>query len=56
MKNWKTSLSGILAAAGLSMQASDNATVKLIGWVVAAIGTALLGVSGKDHNQTGTGK
>lgn len=53
MKNWKTTLSGILTASGLSMQASSDKTVQLIGWIVAAIGAVLLGAVSKDHNVTG---
>lgn len=53
MKNWKTTLSGILTASGLSMQASSDKTVQLIGWIVAAIGAAFLGAVSKDHNVTG---
>ena len=52
-KNWKTSLGGILAAAGTAMQASENSTVKLIGALIGGIGLILLGFVAKDHNVTG---
>lgn len=46
--NWRTTIGGVLSALGISMQASDNATVKLIGTITAAIGTFLLGAAAKD--------
>lgn len=56
MKNWKTTLGGILAAAGASMQASEDHNIKLVGAIVGAIGLAFMGFNGKDHNVSGTGK
>lgn len=53
MKSWKTTVGGLMTAAGLSMQASPDKTVQVIGWVVAAIGSAVVGVSAKDSNVTG---
>lgn len=53
MKNWKTTLGGILAAAGTAMQSSDDSTVKIIGQIAGVIGLILLGSSAKDHNVTG---
>lgn len=53
MKNWKTTLGGILSAAGVSMQASNDNTVKIIGGVIAAVGLLLLGGGAKDRNVTG---
>ena len=53
MKSWKTTIGGILAAAGTAMQASDNATVKLIGQIAGVIGLVLLGGAAKDSNVTG---
>lgn len=53
MKNWKTTLGGILAAAGVSMQASNDSTIKIIGGVVAALGLLFMGGSAKDKNVTG---
>lgn len=46
MKNWKTTLGGILTAIGL---ANQN---KSWGNVVAAIGALLAGVSARDHDTT----
>jgi hypothetical protein len=56
MKNWKTTVGGIVAAAGLAMQASDNPTVKGIGWIIAAVGSIFFGASAKDNNVTGGSK
>ena len=41
MKNWKTTLCGLAAAAGLAMQASPNPTVALIGKFLAATGAII---------------
>jgi hypothetical protein len=35
------------------MQASDNATVKLIGLILAGLGAIIIGGSAKDNNVTG---
>lgn len=53
MKNWKTTLGGVLTASGIAMQASDNGTTKIIGVVTGIIGSLLLGGSAKDSNVTG---
>jgi hypothetical protein len=53
MKNWKTTIGGLVAAAGLSMQASDDQKVKMIGYVLAGIGTLFFGINAKDNNVTG---
>lgn len=53
MKSWKTTIGGIVTAAGVSMQASDNATVKLIGLILAGLGAIIIGGSAKDSNVTG---
>lgn len=53
MKNWKTTLGGILAASGTAMQASEDAQTKLIGVVIGAIGALIMGLGGKDNNVTG---
>jgi poly(3-hydroxyalkanoate) synthetase len=53
MKNWKTTIGGILAATGTAMQASDNQTVKVLGYVLGGIGLLLLGGAAKDKNVTG---
>ena len=50
MKDWKTSLGGIVAAIGLACQSSSDERVKLIGWIVASVGTAFFGIAAKDSN------
>ena len=52
-KNWKTALGGVLTAVGLSMQASNNGTTKIIGIVLAAGGSLFTGAMAKDKNVTG---
>jgi hypothetical protein len=52
-KNWKTTIGGIVIAAGLAMQASQDHTVNIIGIVIGAIGSVLFGASAKDNNVTG---
>lgn len=49
MKSWKTTIGGFLAATGLAMQASDNAQVKLAGYIIAAIGTLIVGTAAQDN-------
>lgn len=61
MRNWKTTLSGILLAAGLFLNSEyspqkDSVWVKRIGNLLAIVGAGLVGVSAKDFNVTGTGK
>lgn len=53
MKSWKTTLGGLLAASGIALQTSDNATIKTIGVVLGVVGTLLLGGGAKDNNVTG---
>lgn len=53
MKNWKTTSSGLIAAIGAALVASDDANVKLIGEVVSVIGMVLLAFNAKDHDVTG---
>jgi len=48
MKNWKTTLGGILAAIGLGMSAADNAVLHLVGVITAAIGAFLTGSQAAD--------
>ena len=44
MKNWQTTVGGILASSGISLQLINDNTVKIIGIVVGAIGALLMGV------------
>lgn len=53
MKNWKTTLFGLIGAAGAAMQTSSNHTVSLIGLIIVASGIAGIGAMAKDKNVTG---
>lgn len=52
MKNWKTTLGGILAAVGLALTANSNAIIHTAGICVAAIGTLLAGTAAADSSNT----
>jgi hypothetical protein len=56
MKNWKTTLFGIITACGVGMSNSDDVIVKTIGIILGIIGPVLFGVSAKDNNVTGGSK
>lgn len=55
MKNWKTSLGGILIAVGASLQSSEDTTMKAVGTVLIGVGGLIVGLFGKDNNVTGAG-
>lgn len=48
MKNWKTTLGGVLVATGTAMQAFEDQQIKLIGIAVGAIGALILGAQATD--------
>ena len=50
MKNWKTTLGGILSATGLTLTASGSSTLHTVGIIMAAAGALLTGLGAKDHN------
>lgn len=54
MKNWKTTVGGILAAVG-SYLVNSNQTgwINILGQVCSAVGLLLLGGAAKDKNVTG---
>lgn len=54
MKNWKTTIGGLVTAVGLFLANQDNPTLKLVGQVLAPIGASFAGASAKDHNVTGS--
>ena len=56
MKNWKTTVAGVVTAAGAGMLASDDPTVQLIGKILMVVGPILLGFLAKDAGVTGTEK
>lgn len=51
MKNWKTTLSGVLAAVGLVLTHIPETSA--IGNVLTALGTLFVGLTAKDSNVTG---
>jgi hypothetical protein len=51
MKNWKTTVGGLITAIGLYMMTIPE--VKDLGGVVAAIGAVFTGSMAKDSNVTG---
>jgi hypothetical protein len=53
MKNWKTTLGGILSAAGIGMAGSGNGTMHIVGTIIASVGALLMGGAAKDNNVTG---
>lgn len=53
MKNWKTMLSGVVGALGISLLASSNPLLKLAGVVLGAVGNIGMGATAKDKNVTG---
>lgn len=57
MRNWKTTLGGILAALGTSLiNLHDPAWLSIVGQILQASGLFLLGVTAKDFNVSGAGK
>lgn len=53
LKNWKTTLFGIIAGAGMLMSNSNNPTIKAIGTLIVATGVGAMGANAKDNNVTG---
>ena len=48
MKNWKTTVGGIITATGLFLVTMTNPTLHLIGQILAPIGAALVGINATD--------
>ncbi len=48
MKNWKTTVSGILLGIGVPLAAAGEGVYKVVGMVLAAIGGALVGYVATD--------
>jgi hypothetical protein len=53
MKNWKTTVAGIVLSIGGSLQLSDDSTVKSVGAILVGIGGLFLGLFAKQYNVTG---
>lgn len=53
MKSWKTTLAGVLAAAGTYMSESQTGWLHIVGQVLTGVGLLLLGGTAKDSNVTG---
>lgn len=49
MKNWKTTVGGILLGIGLPLSTAGTGIYKVIGAVLASASAVLLGVSAADH-------
>ena len=48
MKDWKTTLSGLIGAVGAYFATSENPTLKMIGQILTAVGIGLLGYHSTD--------
>jgi len=53
MKNWKTSLSSAILAAGVALAAQDDPIAHITGQIMQVIGSIALGYFAKDSNVTG---
>jgi hypothetical protein len=53
MKNWKTTVCGILAAVGVYLVNSEVGILNVVGQVLSVVGVALGGTLAKDHDVTG---
>lgn len=53
MKNWKTTLFGLISAIGVALLASTDPIVHTIGVVIGVLGTLGIGAMAKDKNVTG---
>lgn len=53
MKNWKTTLFGLLGAIGIALLSSADPTLHTIGTIMAALGLGGNGMTAKDNNVTG---
>jgi len=51
MKNWKTTIGGLLMTIGLALSQSED--LKNYGLILQGIGGILLGLAAKDSNVTG---
>lgn len=52
MTSWRTTLGGMLGAAGAALMALDAPTAKTIGVVLSALAFLIMGASARDNNVT----
>ena len=50
MKSWKTTIGGILTAAGMFLEGNDAPVMSLIGKILSAGGVFLMGLSARDNS------
>jgi hypothetical protein len=50
MRNYKTTISGIIAAAGSYLSSSQTGWLQALGYVLQAVGVLMLGAAAKDHD------
>jgi len=48
MRNWKTTLGGLLLTAGTALAAMEGSTLRSIGYICMGAGGLMLGVSAQD--------
>jgi hypothetical protein len=53
MKNWKTTVGGILLGVGTPLAAAGEGIYKTIGVALATVGGLIVGITAKDSNVTG---
>ena len=53
MKNWKTTVGGILLGIGTPLAAAGEGIYKTIGVALATAGGLIVGLAAKDNNVTG---
>ena len=51
MKNWKTTLGGVLAAIGTYLTNSQTGVLNVIGQIMSIVGTLLLGTAAADYKK-----
>lgn len=56
MKNWFTSIGGVMVAVGMLPSKTGEPLTQSIGTALEAVGALVLGLSAKDSNVTGIGK
>jgi hypothetical protein len=55
-KSWMPTLAGLMAAIGLTLSAMEDPLMKMIGTILAAVGSFLTGATAKQFNVTGGDK